>query len=199
MDKDLVKQGYNKAAEDYNEKRDRFGNNKYLGQLNSLLKPNSQILDIGCGAGVPIDEFFVKHGHKVLGIDISEKMIELAKRNVPEGEYKIEDMSQFRPGEYQVDAVVSFYAIFHTPRKTHSELLNTINSFLPPSGYILITMGSSEWEGKEQDFHGAEMFWSHYDSKKNRELVENAGFEALLDEIDQTGDEKHQVILARKK
>ena len=108
-------------------------------------------------------------------------MIELAKQNVPEAEYKVEDMTHLKNGEYKIDAVVSFYAIFHTPSETHQELLHKINSFLNQSGYLLITIGSSEWEGKEQDFHGAEMFWSHYDSRKNREMVEEAGFEIIVD------------------
>lgn len=42
------------------------------------------------------------------------------------------------------------------------------------------------------------MFWSHCDSQKNREIVEKAGFEVVLDEIDTSGEEKHQVIIARK-
>jgi len=59
-------------------------------------------------------------------------------------------------------------------------------------------MGSTEWQGTENNFHGVKMFWSHYDSKKNREIVENAGFEILLDEIDTSGGEKHQIIMAKK-
>ena len=40
-------------------------------------------------------------------------------------------------------------------------------------------MGSSDWEGKEKDFHGAEMYWSHYDAKKNRELELKTSFKEL--------------------
>jgi hypothetical protein len=43
------------------------------------------------------------------------------------------------------------------------------------------------------------MFWSHFGREKNREIIENAGFEILLDEIDTSNAEKHQVILATKK
>lgn len=198
MTNDFVKQGYNKIAEDYDATRDQFENNKYLDKLNFLLNPHSQILDIGCGAGKPVDCYFVNKGHNILGIDISENMIKLAKQNVPLAEYKVEDMSRLQVGEYHVDAIVSFYAIFHTSRETHAVLLKKISSFLLTSGLILISMGSSEWEGKEQDFHGTEMFWSHFDAKTNSQLVMNAGFEILLDEIDGTSNEKHQIILARK-
>ena len=140
MTNDLVKKGYNKVAYDYESKRDQFENTKYLEKLNSLLTPNSTILDIGCGAGKPVDSYFIEHGHKVIGIDISEKMIELAKKNVPQGEYKLLDMSELKVSAYKVDAVVSFYAIFHTPRETHQILLNQFNSFLP-KGVLSLYLG----------------------------------------------------------
>ncbi len=199
MSNSFVKNQYNKLAEIYLAGRDQFKNDKYLEKLNSVLPPNSRILDIGCGAGIPVDRFFVKKGHKVMGIDISEKQIELAKKNVPEGDYKVEDMSLLNDGEYSADAVVSFYAIFHTKREFHKDILNRINSFLKKDGYLLITMGASDWEGKEDDFFGGEMEWSHYGAEKNAQLVKDANFEIIFSEIDTSGNEKHLVILARKK
>jgi cyclopropane fatty-acyl-phospholipid synthase-like methyltransferase len=198
MSNDFVKQQYNKLAENYSAGRDIYKNDKYLEKLNSLLASNSTILDIGCGAGVPVDKYLLDHGHKVVGLDISEKQIELATKNLPHGEFKVEDMSELKEKEYSVNAVVSFYAIFHTPRETHGEILKKISSFLKINGLLLITMGSSDWEGKGDNFFGGEMSWSHYGKEKNREMVEEAGFEILLDEIDESGGEKHQVILAKK-
>ena len=197
MSKDIVRKGYDKIAQRYMDVRKQFINNRYLENLNSRLKPGSIILDLGCGAGKPIDRFFVNRGHKIIGIDISKKQIKLAKRNVPEAKYLVKDISNLQKGEYQVDAVVSFYTILHIPRETHEELFYIINSFLPEGGFILVTMASSEWEGIE-DFYGVEMYWSHYGPEKNREIIGRAGFEVILDEIDTGGGEKHQVILARK-
>jgi hypothetical protein len=57
-------------------------------------------------------------------------------------------------------------------------------------------MGSGDWEGVEDDFHGAEMFWSHYGPETNRKLVEQAGFQVAIDEIDTTANEAHQIIIA---
>lgn len=198
MSNDLVRSGYNKVAENYSSQRDQFKNDKYLERLVELLMPGSTILDIGCGSGVPIDKYLADKGFKVMGIDISEKQVGLAKNNVPEATYEVKDMSELREGDYQVDTVVSFYAIFHIPREQHQELFRKINSFLPKDGLVLVTMGAGEWEGTEKDFHGTKMWWSHHGAEKNREIIKNAGFVALLDEIDTSGDEKHQIILAKK-
>ncbi len=194
---ELVRKGYDKIAARYMLVRKQFVNYRYLERLNNLLKPGSVILDLGCGAGKPIDRFFIDRGHSVIGIDISKTQIKMAKRNVPEVRYTVKDISNLKREEYQVDAVVSFYTILHIPRDTHQELLNRINSFLPGDGLALLTMGSSDLEGIE-DFYGTKMYFSHYGPEKNKEIVERAGFEVILDEIDANNREKHQVILARK-
>jgi len=197
MSNDLVKKGYNEVAERYSLQRDQFKNNTHLDRCIKLLKPGASILDIGCGAGIPIDTYFIERGFRVQGIDISEKQIELAKRNLPEGKFEVKDMEELRAGDYRVDAVVSFYTIFHISREKHAQLFKKINSFLPTGGLLLVTMGSSHWEGSEA-FHGTTMWWSHYDAKRNRKIVEEAGFNILTDEIDDSGGEKHQVLMAEK-
>ncbi|MDD5750053.1 MAG: class I SAM-dependent methyltransferase [Candidatus Pacebacteria bacterium] len=197
MKQKIVKKGYNKIAEEYSVQRDEFKNISFLEKFEKLLSKSSLILDIGCGAGVPIDRYFVEQGHSIVGIDISEKQIELAKKNVPQGKYEVKDMSELKAGEYQVDAIISFYAIFHIPRESHQELFVKLNSFLPSGGLILATMGSSEWEG-EEDFHGVDMYWSHFGAEKNKKIIERAGFEIIFDEIDTSGGEKHQIIIAKK-
>jgi cyclopropane fatty-acyl-phospholipid synthase-like methyltransferase len=197
MTNDLVKEGYEKAADDYAAKRTQFESIKYLEAFSKLIQKGRTILDIGCGDGKPVDEYLVKQGFAVNGIDVSKRMIELAKKNVPEGFYEVKDMLNLREGEYCVDGVVSFSAIFHAARENYQGLLKKLASFMPNGGVILLTMGPGEWKGTEEDFHGANMFWSHYGADKNRELIENAGFKINLNEIDGSGNEKHQIIIAR--
>lgn len=199
MRNDLVRENYNKVAHSYNSNRNPSENDKNLEQFNRMLKPNSTILDIGCGAGKPVDSFFISKGHKVSGIDLSEEMIKLARQNVPKGKYKVQDMSQLQKNEYSVDAVVSFYAIFHTPRETHKDLFLKINSFLPIDGKILVTMGFHDWEGEDHDFYGSSMYWSHFDAKTNRRLIEDAGFTIVIDGHEGEKYNEHQIIIAEKK
>ena len=199
MNTDLVKQGYNKIAERYTATRDQFSNVKYLEKLAELLKPGATVLDIGCGGGLPVDKFLTEKGFRVTGLDISEKQIELARKNVPQGTFEVKNMVDLQNGEYQVEGVVSFYAIFHTPREQHQELFKKINSYLPRGGYILVTMGAGEWEGEENDFLGTKMWWSHYGQDKNLEIIKDAGFEIILNEIDASGGERHLTILAEKR
>jgi len=46
------------------------------------------VVDLGCGSGLWAREL-VDAGYRVLGIDISEAMIEIARRRVPEAEFRV--------------------------------------------------------------------------------------------------------------
>ena len=198
---ELVRAGYNRIAQDYSRRRDQTTSLPFLERLNELLPASSRVLDLGCGAGRPVDSFLVGRGHRVVGIDISESMIALARRNVPEGSFERRDMASLRPGDYRVDAIVSFYALIHVDRRLHHRILTTARSFLPPDGLILITTGRSDWESVE-DFLGVEMPFSHFDAATNRALIKDSGFSVVSedrhpDNLPATTG-AHPIFLARK-
>ena len=193
-----VRDGYDQVAELYADERRQQKVHPRLTELLARIGPGGRVLDVGCGAGVPISSLVAEKGNLVIGVDISPRQIELAKTNVPNGEFMVRDMLDLQQGEFEVDAVVSFYAIFHTARESHAALLRVFASFLSAGGRLLVTMGAEEWEGGE-DFFGAPMWWSHYGPKKNRQIVEASEFEVISDEIDPSSGERHQVIFARKR
>lgn len=194
---DLVKTGYDIMARDYLDNRPRLKSTKYVQKLLKYLPKNSRVLDLGCGAGVGVDDLIIKAGHSVIGIDISKRQIELARKHSPKGEYSVGDICDLRPGDYQVQAVVAFYALFHVPRSEHAQILCTISQNLVKDGLLLVTMGDREFEG-EHKLYGVPMWSSQWGTAKNRQLVESAGFKIVIDEIDTSGGERHQVILAEK-
>lgn len=197
MDKDLVRKGYDKIAKVYLVNRDRLKSGKYVQQLLKYLPKKSTILDLGCGAGIPVDDILIKSGHSVIGIDISGEQIKLARQSCRGGDFLVGDIRDLKPAEYQANAVISFYTIFHVPRDEQPKLLKIIASYLPAGGILLVTMGDREFEGGHS-MYGEPMWSSQYGTVKNRKLVEAAGFSILTDEIDTSGGERHQVIIASK-
>ena len=187
---------YDPIAKKYLAERGRLKSGKYVQKLLKLLPKHATILDVGCGAGVPVDDLLLKAGHTVLGIDNSSEQIRLARKRCPGGEYAVRDMRELRVGEYRVDAVVSFYALFHAPRGEHARILSIWRSYLPKGGYLLATFGDRDFEG-EHTLYGATVWSSQWGRSKNRALVERAGFEVIMDEVDRSGGESHQVILAK--
>ncbi len=197
MYRDLIKKSYDQIAEYYLTHRTELKSNKHVSQLLKLLPKQSQVLDLGCGAGVPIDDLILKAGHSVIGIDISPKQIELARKYCPRGQFITGDIAELRIAEYQVDAIISFYALFHLPRTQHAEILKTWSRNLSSGGLMLVSMGDREFEGNHSTL-GIQLWSSQYGTKKNSQMVMNAGFDIIAEDIDTSGGERHQVILARK-
>lgn len=197
MKNNLVKDGYDRMADIYLANRDRLKTAKYVQSFLKYLKKNSSILDLGCGAGIPIDDILMKAGHSVIGLDVSSKQIQLAKKYCRNGEYSVRDISQLKLNEYFVQGIVCMYTMFHLPRTKHLEMLQIFASYLPKGGMMLISMGDREFEGDHQ-MHGESMWSSQYGTAMNTSLVKKAGFEIILDTIDNTGGERHQIFIAQK-
>ena len=200
IDTALIRNGYDRIATRYADRRDQTSSLPFLEALDARLGANSRILDLGCGAGLPVDRWLVDRGHSVIGVDVSAKMVRLARRNVPEARYEQRDMAALEPGAYAVDAVVSFFALFHVDRCRHRQLLGCLHACLPPGGLRLVTTGRSDWEG-EEDFLGERLAWSHFDRATNRALIEDAGFTVLLEDRHRGNaseeDDWHPIFLAR--
>ena len=196
--REIVRRGYETCARDYVESRNQFQNVAQLQDLAGRLVIGARILDLGCGSGKPIDAFFLANGFDVTGVDISEEQIRLARQALPSGRFVQGEMTEVDFPPESFEAIVSFYAIFHVPREEHAVLLGKAWSLLRPGGHILVTMGSGEWEGTEEDFHGTKMFWSHYGREKNLQLIQEAGFTLVSEQIDTSGGEEHLVVLAQK-
>jgi len=197
FDTNQNKLAYNQMAGAYLQDRSRLRSHRYVTKFEEILHRQADILDLGCGAGMPVDDYLLKKGHLVTGLDISETQINMAKQRCKNGAFFVKDISDLKEAEYQVDAVISLYTIFHLPKKTHLDFLKKIASFLPVGGKLLISMGEDNFEA-EHDLYGQKVWSSHYDARTNLEMVKNAGFEILLKEIDQSGQEKHLFVLAEK-
>ena len=90
--KDLVRISYNQCARAYNEARHNQ-EPALLELIANKLPPYSEILDIGCGTGVPITKALAAQ-HKVVGVDFSEEQIKLARANVPEADFICRDITE---------------------------------------------------------------------------------------------------------
>jgi cyclopropane fatty-acyl-phospholipid synthase-like methyltransferase len=151
---------------------------RQLELLLERLASGSQVLDVGCGSGVPAAAR-VARDHKVTGIDISGRQVELARRNVPDGEFMKADIIEvgFPPATF--DAIVAFYTIEHLPREEHATLLERFASWLKEGGYLLFTTESEEEPGQVGDWLGAPMYFSQYDPCTTSELLGATGFDVV--------------------
>jgi SAM-dependent methyltransferase len=175
--KSLVARGYDRIAETYLKRYARsVVRDRWLGELVALLPEAARVLDLGCGAGVPVARELVARGFQVVGVDASARQIELASSNVPEADFIKADMTTVHFARASFDAVAAFYSITHVPRGEHAALLQRIAMWLKPMGVFVASLGAGElcdWTG---DWLGVDMFFSHYGAATNEQLVRDAGF-----------------------
>jgi ubiquinone/menaquinone biosynthesis C-methylase UbiE len=161
---EIVKKGYDRIAEKYHAIRQTFDNKRELGEFASLLPKNAKVLDVGCGAGVPVAQFLAECGFDVTGIDFSKNMLKLASRNIPKAKFVLKDMTKLDFEADSFDGLTAFYSIIHVPREKHFSLFQSFHRILKPKGIMLICLGPDEWEATDS-YYGTEMFWSHYGPK----------------------------------
>jgi 2-polyprenyl-3-methyl-5-hydroxy-6-metoxy-1,4-benzoquinol methylase len=176
-----VESGYEQIGEHYLATRDPEDplTLRALEDLASLLPSEAAVLDLGCGAGVPVTRWLADRGFAVTGVDVSAKQLELARTYVPDGTFIKADMTEVVFGPESFDAVVAFHSIIHVPRIEHTTLLESIHRWLEPGGALLATMTVTDYEGREENWEGwgAPMVWSHYDRNANVTMLRDAGFE----------------------
>ena len=201
----LVRRGYDACSQAYHESRKTRAPTELRGLLNRLDDGDS-ILDVGCGAGIPIAWSLAKR-HRVTGVDVSREMVALARRNVPAGNFICADVTSigFNPASFA--AVVAICSIFHLPREGQPALFRRIHSWLRPGGYLLCTLSHHSEAGyTEDDFFGVTMYWSNYGLCEYLDTLAGAGFKVLEtsstacadDESAQEITEDHPLVLSRK-
>jgi SAM-dependent methyltransferase len=171
-------------------------------ELLQMLPAGARVLDIGCGAGVPWTQRLSAR-FDVVGVDISDAQVALARENVPSAGFIVGDVSALSLPAGSFDAAIAFYSISHIPRERHPDLLRRIGAWLKPGGLLLATMGASDIPAWTGEWLGVPMFFSAHDADANRAAVREAGLDLMADEVVTVDEPEGNVtflwVLARKK
>ncbi len=179
--------------------------NKYTDLFVRALDPDAAIFELGCGNGLPTTAALASK-FRVTAVDVSEKQVEKARRNVPNADVFVADMSSVEFGEGEFDGVIALYSIVHLPRNRQPGLLRSIYRWLRPGGLFMATFARTADENYvEDDWFGAPMHWSGWDAESNRRMVADAGFSVESSKLETSDDpnepgetETHLWIVARK-
>jgi len=201
--KRVVERGYDQVAHDYArlEGETEWPRMRWLRKMLNELEPGSSVLDLGCGSGDPAD-VEIARAHKVTGVDISQTQINLARHNVPAGHFIHGDAGSVEFPAASFDAVVSFYALEHIPREEHTTVLQRIQHWLRPRGFLLISTEAGDADGVIGQWLGVPMYFSGFDPDTVKQLVNAAGFEIVETEIESQVEQGNEIpylwLLARK-
>jgi len=176
-----LQEHYDQMAEWYTKNRYLFNNDSQLEKLAGLIGEGKRVLDLGCGDGVPVCQFFVALGCQVTGVDISGRMIALARENVPKAQFlhlNLLDIA-FEPASF--DLVTAFYTLFHLCKADQQKVFRKILQLLALRGYAYFTLACQEYTGQVEfegtiTFEGKRLPYCHYSREQYREILGRTGF-----------------------
>lgn len=200
---------FDKYAKEYQEKYMNL--DLYSGTLDLLLelleKDDSRVLDVGCGPGNISRNLLNKNPQlNILGIDISENMISLARENNPEAQFRIMDCREMKMLDSKFDTVISGFLAPYLDPDALSGFIKDACEILDPGG--LIYLSTMEAGKADQGFQVStssvqEQLFTYYHSKSFiRTLLNNNHFKIenirYLDNPHNADGIKDLIFIARK-
>ena len=183
--KEIVARGYDAIALRYAEWAGQVKSPalEWLRDLDTRLPDGSDVLELGCGRGVPGTRELARR-HRVTGVDISAVQIELARHHVPEASFVHADAAELDVAAGSLDAVVALYFFGHVPADEQRDLISRIAVWLDDGGVLLATFGAGEaGEDVDPDWLGAPMFFASLGGSSYIPLLRDSGLEPLREQV----------------
>jgi len=143
---------WNKSAEKYSKSKivDLASYHKKLKETQALLKPDMHVLEFGCGTGSTAIEH-APHVKSIDAIDISENMLEIARRKANEAgidniKFSRGTLPEFKAADSIADVVLGLSILHLLPDLDIH--LKEVERVLKPGGYFISStacLGNSMW------------------------------------------------------
>ena len=174
----------------------------YVDRVLEGLPTGARVLDLGCGTGEPVAKHIVERGFTLTGVDESSEMLKFARQAVPEAELINADIVTVELAN-TFDGAVAWDSMFHVQRKHHAAIYRKLANALRAGARLLLSVGGSapteaEGEGFTSEMYGQTFYYSGFAPEAARKLIEDAGFEIELWEVDDPTSRGHIAVIARK-
>jgi len=176
---------YDRIVEEYHSNTKKFERPNILLRKKFLfmLTNGKKILDLGCGPGRDAN-FFSKRGCQVLGIDLSKKMIEKARKVAPRAKFRIMDFTKLRLNESNFDGVWFEAGLLCVPKKIAGKVLKSIYRFLRKDGIFYVSVKRGRGEGFEFDKrYSLKKYYAYYSKNELRNLLKKSKFKIIKEVI----------------
>lgn len=181
-----TKLSYDKAAEKYqqlffDELDKKEFDRHYLDEFSKYFNSTSIICDAGCGPCGHIAKYLTDKGMNVIGIDISEKCIELSQKKFPTIRFEVSDFCKLNFSDNYFDGIISYYSVLDTPKIYLDKVMNEFNRVLKIGGYLLLVVKEGRTEGFQSKLLGieTEIYFSLFTKKEIEDFLSSGGFKII--------------------
>ncbi|MFB6156021.1 MAG: class I SAM-dependent methyltransferase [Haloferacaceae archaeon] len=199
--KRTVRDGYDELATAYADRRTPDERElALLDDLSGRLHAGDAVLDAGSGRGTPVATSLAD-GNEVVCLDVSREQLVLAGETVPGARRVQGDLAALPFADDAFAAVCAFNSVIHVPTAEHDRLYREFARVLAPGGWLVVSLGTAEWEGSNDDWldTGVEMAWSFPDLDTSLGYLDDAGFDVHRRDVvgDDIGDGAWTFVVAR--
>ncbi|MDA0107075.1 MULTISPECIES: class I SAM-dependent methyltransferase [unclassified Vibrio] len=162
-----------------------------------FISSRGKALDIGCGCTGRFINLLQQVGFQPEGMDISSKMIQLARERHPDVPFYHQDICiADLPSNY--DFITAWDSIWHIPLEQQVTVITKIIASLNPGGVFVFSFGGTQEAGQHtDDFMGPEVYYSSLGTNGFLELFIKLGCTIRHLEFDQH-PELHTYLIAEK-
>lgn len=178
---------FNKYAESYQNRFmdvvDYASGLNYL--LNSLRDEQNNVLDVACGPG-NISKYLIVRNSKleIDGIDLSENMLALARKNIPTGNFFLQDARAITLIKKKYDLIISGFCFPYLTKEEAIQFIADAKSSLNPGGLLFISTMEKDYSesGIQKGSQGDEIMMHFHEEKYLREALVENGYEVAFTE-----------------
>jgi 2-polyprenyl-3-methyl-5-hydroxy-6-metoxy-1,4-benzoquinol methylase len=164
----------------------------------AFAKRRGAALDIGCGSSGRLIDLLLDAGFDVEGLDISPRMLELARKRQPGVTFHQADICQWVFTK-SYDFITAWDSLWHIPMEEHERVLPKVLAALAPGGVCIFTTGGVDEASDTTDAAmGPLMYHSAPGLPRLLEIIIDSGCVCRHLEYDQY-PELHVYIIAQKK
>ena len=186
---------YESHARAYDQQRSKvFFEKEWLDRFIAYLPVGGEVLDIGCGAGEPIAQYFIDQGCSLTGVDSSPTMIDISRSRFPQGEWLVQDMRTLSLSR-TFDGIVGWDSFFHLNQHEQRSTLDLFRQHLNPNGALLLTIGDEAGEVLGV-VNGQRVYHSSLDPNEYKQILLAAGFSHVTIALRDEKCGEHSVLLA---
>lgn len=130
--------GWEAIAADFLAARSGIGGG-VVRQWSTSLPPGGDVVDIGCGSGVPVSQVLVEAGLKICGIDASPTLLSAFRQRFPEAPAACEAAQDSAFFGRQFDGAIAVGLMFLLSENDQARLIARVGQALKPGGRFLFS------------------------------------------------------------
>lgn len=178
---DATRESYDTVAEDYAVlveqlfRQDPVGRAMLAAFAEQVRGP---VADVGCGPG-HVTAHLAALGLDVAGVDLSPKMIDVARRQYPDLRFSVGSMTALDLPDGALGGLVAWWSIFHLPPEVLPAVFAEFRRVLVPGGQLLIGFHVGDERLSPERAYGHPVSYDAYLLRPDRvvDLLGEAGFE----------------------